>query len=116
MFCSFSYLITGTERQHAQVRRAILDHLHLIEHWMLPHFGDRGLSATAYIGGTHMDRNGTWGSDIEILTLAHMLNTCVYVYDPIYRSWDRYGPHNVDRNYSNIVIARTASLCNLFPS
>ena len=67
---------------------------------MLPHFSDRGLSATAYIEGTDMDRNGTWGSDVEILTLAHMLNTCVYVYvyDPICRSWDRYGPHNVDRD------------------
>ena len=100
LFRSFSYLITGTERQHAQVRRAILDHLRVIERWMLPHFSDRGLSATAYIEGTHMDRNGMWGSDVEILTLAHMLNTCVYVYDPIYRSWDRYGPHNVDRTLS----------------
>ena len=48
-----------------------------------------------------MDRNGTWGSDIEILTLAHMLNTCVYVYDPICRSWDMYGPHVVDRTLSS---------------
>ena len=47
---------------------------------ILPHFSDRGLSATAYIEGTAMHRNGgTWGSDVEILTLAHMLNTCVYV-------------------------------------
>ena len=58
---SFSYLITGTERQHAQVRQAILDHLRLIEGWMLPHFSDRGLSATAYIEGTDMDINGMWG-------------------------------------------------------
>ena len=42
---------------------------------MLPHFSDRGLSATAYIEGTHMDRNGTWDSDVKILTLAQMLNT-----------------------------------------
>ena len=79
LFRSFSYLITGTEQQHAQVRRAILSHLRVIERWMLPHFSDRGLSATAYIEGTDMDRNGTWGSDVEILTLAHVLNTCVYV-------------------------------------
>ena len=101
LFRFFSYLITGTERQHAQVRQAILDHLRLIERWMLPHFSDRGLSATAYIEGTYMDRNGTWGSDVEILTLARMLNTCVYVYDPEYRSWDRYGPHSVDRTLSS---------------
>ena len=80
---------------------------------MLPHFNDRGLNATAYIEGTYMDRNGTWGSDVEILILVHMLNTClyvcmcvcvyVYVYDPEYRTWDRYGPHNVDRTLSSDV-------------
>ena len=80
LFHSFSYLITGTERQHAQVRWAIVNHLHQIEHWILPHFSDQGLSSTAYIEGSCIDRNGTWGSDVEILTLAHMLNTCVYVY------------------------------------
>ena len=67
----------GTERQHVQVRRAILNHFCLIEHWMLPHFSHWYPSATEYIEGTHMDRNGTWGSDIEI---AHMLNTCMCMY------------------------------------
>ena len=80
LFRSFSYLITGTERQHAQVRRTIVNHFRLIEHWMLPHFSHQYPSATEYIEGTHMDRNGTCGRDIEILTLAHVLNTCVYVY------------------------------------
>ena len=47
LFRSVSYLISGTERQHMQVRQAILNHLRLIERWMLPHFSDRGLSATA---------------------------------------------------------------------
>ena len=48
-----------------------------------------------------MDRKGTWGSDVEILTLTHMLNTCVYVFDPRYGSWDQYGPHNVDWTLSS---------------
>ena len=65
---------------------------------MLPHFSDRGLSATAYIEGTDIDRNGTWGSDVEILTSTYV---CMYVYDPIYRSCDRYGPHNVDWTLSS---------------
>ena len=111
LFCSFFYLITGSERQHAQVRQAIVNHLRLVEHWMLPHFSARYLSATAYIEGTRMDRNRTWGSDVEISTLAHMLSTrvcvyvyvyvCMYVYDPRYRTWDRYGPHNADRTLSS---------------
>ena len=85
------------------MRRAIFNYLHIIERWMLPHFSDQGLSATAYIEHTHMDRNGTWGSDVEIWTLAHMLNTWVYVYNPTYHSWGRYGPHNIDRTLSSDV-------------
>ena len=40
LFHSFSYLITGIERQHTQVHRAIVNHLHVTEYWMLPHFSD----------------------------------------------------------------------------
>ena len=73
LFRSFSYLITGTEQQHIQVREVILNHLCRIQHWMLNHISTEYSSAIEYIRGTNMDRNGTWGSDIEILTLAHML-------------------------------------------
>ena len=97
LFRSFSYVITGTERQHAQVREAILSHLRNIEHWMIGHHISPEYSSVAqYIMGTRMDRNGIWATDIEILTLAHMLNTCVYVYNPRDGSWNRYGPHNVE--------------------
>ena len=54
LFCSFSYLRKKTERQHTQVCRAIVNHLRLIENWMLPQFSDRGLNATMYIEGTHI--------------------------------------------------------------
>ena len=62
-----------------QVRWTIVNHF-FIEHWMLPHFSHRYPSATEYVEGTNMDKNGTRGSDIEILTLAHniMLNTGMY--------------------------------------
>ena len=82
-----------------------LIHLRCIEGWMLPHFSTPYSSATEYIDSSNMDRNGTWGTDTEILTLAHtcMLNTCVYVYDPSCTSWKRYGPHNVDQTLSSLV-------------
>ena len=68
-----------------------LIHLRCIEGWMLPHFSTPYSSATEYIDSSNMDRNGTWGTDTEILTSAHtcMLNTCVYVYDPSRTSWKR---------------------------
>ena len=68
---------------------------------MLPHFNHPYQSATEYIESTHMDKNKTWGSNVDILTLALMLNTCVYVYDPSRRTWDQYVPHNVDRTLSS---------------
>ena len=28
-----------------------------------------------------MDKFGTWGTDTEIVTLAHMLQTCIFLYN-----------------------------------
>ena len=35
------------------------------------------------------------------MRLSLLLNTCVYVYNPICCSWDRYGPHVVDWTLSS---------------
>ena len=40
-------------------------------------------SIAEYIQDTHMDMNGAWGIDVEILTLAHLLQTNIYVFDTI---------------------------------
>ena len=112
LFRSFSYLITGTQRQHAQVREAILNHLCRIEHWMISHMDLQYSSALEYIRETNMDMDGTWATDIEILTLAHMLNTNVYVYKTYYHWWDRYGPDNVDRSLSTDITDMSMYLRN----
>ena len=82
LFRSLSYIITGSESQHAQVREAILHHLVHIEDFMIGHhISSEYFSAVDYIRGTDMDRDGTWGSDIEILTASHMLNATLCMYD-----------------------------------
>ena len=43
-----------------------------------------------------MDRDGTWGSDVEMMTASHMLNTTLCMYNMDDESWCTYGPHNVD--------------------
>ena len=50
--------------------------------------------------GTNMDRNCTWGTDIEVLTASHMLNTTLCMYDTVRGAWSTYGPHNVDVSLS----------------
>ena len=95
LFHSFSYLITGTEDQHMAVRLAILDHLKKIEHLILRRLiaCPQYQSAMDYITATKMNDNGTWGTDVEIYALAHMLQTCVFLYCPLQGGvWNRYTP------------------------
>ena len=82
LFRSFSYFITGSEEQYRRVREVILNHMVDIGHFMLfHHLPSRYTSIDEYIHDTEMDRNFTWGTDIEILTMAHLLNTRVFVYN-----------------------------------
>ena len=100
LFRSLSY-ITGTEAQHLQVREALLNHLVSIEDMMIGHhISGEYSSVVEYIRGTNMDRNGTWDTDIELITASHMLNTSLSMYDTVSGTWTTYGPHNVDRSLS----------------
>ena len=48
-----------------------------------------------------MDQEFTWGTDIEIFTLAHLLETPILSYDVQTRAWWRYAPHNLDRSLND---------------
>ena len=80
LFRSLSYIITGTEAQHLQVREALLNHLARIEDMMIGHHIGEYSSIVEYIRGTNMDRNGMWGTDIELITASHMLSTSLSMY------------------------------------
>ena len=43
-----------------------------------------------------MDQDSAWGTDIEMLTLAHLLNTSILSYSVEHGSWQRYSPFHVD--------------------
>ena len=80
------------------VREAILHHMLQIAHFMLSHLIIGHSSVSEYIQHTSMDQDGTWGTDIEIFTLSHFLNTCIFVYTTEQCNWWRYGPQDVDRS------------------
>ena len=48
-----------------------------------------------------MDRFGTWGTDTEMVTLAHMLQTCIFSYNTEEHTWHRYTPENLDRTWQD---------------
>ena len=47
------------------------------------HISGEYSSVVEYIRGTNMDRNGIWGTDIELMTASHMLNTSLSMYDTV---------------------------------
>ena len=107
LFRSFSYIITGSQEQHMAVRRAILNHMVQIAHFLLfHHMPSQYLSIQEYIQHTHMDRDSAWGSDLEILTLCHLLGTCIFSYDTEAKAWYRFSPHDIDRTLNDDVTQR----------
>ena len=60
-------------------------------------------SVEEYIQQTAMDRDGTWGSAIEIATLSHMLHVPIYVYDVSHEisRYTAYFPSLIDRSLTN---------------
>ena len=96
LFRAFSYIITGSESQHMSVRQAILDHMISIAHFMDRHIVGYS-SIQDYIADKKMDQEFTWGTDIEMLALAHLLQTPVISYSVQHDVWARYAPCHVDR-------------------
>ena len=43
-----------------------------------------------YIDNSGMARNGTWGTDVEMLCFSHMFNFNVYVFDAVGCFYTRY--------------------------
>ena len=113
MFRSFSYVITGSQTQHMAVRKAILNHMVEIAHLLYAHHYDlfAGYSSVQqYIEKSRMSENATWGSDIEIITLSHLLNTCIFTYSTQDKNWYRFSPHAVDGTLPDDITQRAMYL------
>ena len=94
LFSALSYIITGTIDQQAAIRAVILNHMSTIEGrlrrgFFPPCYAD----AQSYIEGTRMNRDRTWGSDCEMITMADLLNTTIlYPHDTANNVWAPYTP------------------------
>lgn len=113
LFRFLSYIITGSEQQHFELRTAIIYHMLSYPHLFIGNGAD-GLpncitlhshprcynSVEEYILQTRMDQETIWGTNVEMACLAHMLNSPVYCYDASQRHhiWAAYFPNNVDRS------------------
>ena len=84
--------------QHKQIRKVVVKHMtkisHLLVHFIFPDYS----SIKDYIRHTKMYREGTWGTEMEIFTLTHLLNTSVFAYHATGGKWWRYSPAFIDES------------------
>ena len=102
MFRSLSYIVTGSEDHYQTVRAKIVEHSKEAPSRLLGHIKGKDEYKTCktvsdYIKKSGMNKDCVWGSDIELLSFAHLTKTCVYSYTAENGKWNMYGPHNVDR-------------------
>ena len=79
------------------VRRGIVSHMRTIGNLLVGGHVREG-DIDTYIDSSRIDHDREWGTDVEILTLAHMLKTPVYTYHEDTKSWNRYSPNAVERS------------------
>ena len=102
LFRSLSYVITGSEEQHRAIRQRIVEHMFDISHFLLGiHIASQFSSVAEYIRATEMHRPTTFGTEVEIFTMAHLLKTAIFSYSQTDRQWWRYSPNFVDMSLAD---------------
>ena len=77
------------------VRVAILQHMQVIAHLLLGAHVNQ-TSINSYIHDTSMDTDGAWGTDVEILSMAHLLHTNIYIFDTTSACWLLFAPRHLE--------------------
>ena len=75
LFRSFSYLITGSEEHHLDIRHWVCEYINL--YWEKI---EKFSSKQNYVSVSKMAKPGVWGTYIEILAVGSILDTNVYTY------------------------------------
>ena len=75
LFRSFSFIVTGSEVHHMEIRQSILCHMIGIADLLLGHHINGYQDIYEYIQETRMDQFSYWGTDVEMLTFSHLLQT-----------------------------------------
>ena len=91
LFRAMSFIITGSEGQHFEIRTSIIAHMLNIPELLtgrgadghnnyLSYYHGGYRSVEIYLARTNMANEGAWGTDLEMSLLAHMLDIVVYSY------------------------------------
>ena len=79
LFRAFSYIITGAEDQHFELRCRVVEHFRSVDYRLI----ETAITAPTvqeYIANSGMDQQGAWGGVAEMFVLASMVGANVYSY------------------------------------
>ena len=100
--CSFRalcYIITGSDEQHLLLRKRILQYMRSNElclRLLANHIDHEFVAIDEYIEGTRMDRDRSWGTTAEVITLAHILGVNIVSYNSDQLQYQVYSPGVID--------------------
>ena len=111
LFRALSYVVTGSEAQHMEVREGITSYMLSIEN-LLVGYDSTGHanylvpfnfnSVQEYLDNTNMAISHTWGTDLEMICFCHMFNVNLYSYDASSNTWAVFSPLNIEASLSRV--------------
>ena len=85
-FRSISYILSGVEKFHLEVRKAVCDFIKVFDGDLKP-FLRRG-EGEAYIKESNMTKSGTWATETEIFATAKIMKRNVFTFTNT--NWQRF--------------------------
>ena len=99
LFRALCYIITGSDDQHLLLRRRIVEYIRstdLCLRLLANHIEHEFVTIDEYIEGSRMDRDGSWGTTAEVITLALMLGVNIVSYSSDQLQYQLYDPGIID--------------------
>ena len=92
LFSALSYIVTGSKRQHAQMRAIVVRNMPFFKNELMRNVINRSVYCNLdhYLSVTRMYCDCGYP---VIQTLAALLNTTIYSYSETFRSWTRFGSY-----------------------
>ena len=89
-FRAISYVISGTERNHALVRDATVKHLLQTKDMFSNTLRQEYRTVREYVLKRKIMEDGTWATDTEISALANLIDTDIYSYNDQVPCWQLF--------------------------
>ena len=107
LFRSFSHFLTGAQSDHHLVRKATVEYM-----TSNTSVFSNVAACKDYPSTSSMDSSGVWGTEVEVLAFASMVNTTVYVYGPVGQNVYKWMPYRpLDGIQPNVQVLAPAAGC-----